>query len=403
LHNKHVLLITSTNLACNPRCRKELDLLYQSGAVVTVLAFNLHNWSETQEAAIRHQYPAVKFYYLDASRATFWPWLIASIFEKICRLLAAWMPRHTAIAAYAVSKRSWLLCRWVKKNTNRYHLVIAHNPAAFYAALLIGKQQQIPFALDIEDYHPGEAGMATVKPSLQLLMQQLIPAAAYTSFASPLIQSAVQKLLGDTVKHGIVVNNYFPSGYFFLNEKPLPEVLQLVWFSQNIDHGRGLEQLLPVMEQYIGKATLTLIGNADTDFCRQHIQDKKHIQIMASLPLPQLCATLALYDAGLALEPGKDENNNLALSNKILSYYQAGLYIVASTTPAQTLFLQQQPQHGICTGLTQDALTSTINWLIEHKHMLRQQKAARFANASATGWQQEGGLLLREWMRVLTD
>ena len=49
-----MLLITSTNLACNPRCLKELRLLIALQAKVTVLAFNLHNWTTSKEVTLNN-------------------------------------------------------------------------------------------------------------------------------------------------------------------------------------------------------------------------------------------------------------------------------------------------------------------------------------------------------------
>ena len=66
--DKHVLLITSTNLACNPRCLKELRLLIALQAKVTVLAFNLHNWTTSKEVTLNKEFTAVTFHYLETTK-----------------------------------------------------------------------------------------------------------------------------------------------------------------------------------------------------------------------------------------------------------------------------------------------------------------------------------------------
>ena len=52
------------------------------------------------------------------------------------------------------------------------------------------------------------------------------------------------------------------------------------------------------------------------------------------------------FDVGLALEPGFSTNNKLALSNKLFSYLQSGLAIIASDTTAQQCFISEYPEVG---------------------------------------------------------
>ncbi len=73
------------------------------------------------------------------------------------------------------------------------------------------------------------------------LMSELLPHANYITFASPLIKQKIvnQMLLPETcIKE--VINNVFSKNEFSIHEHHIAgDKLQLVWFSQNIDYGRG--------------------------------------------------------------------------------------------------------------------------------------------------------------------
>ena len=60
----------------------------------------------------------------------------------------------------------------------------------------------------------------------------------------------------------------------------------------------------------------------------------------------ELTAFASQFDIGLALEPAFSRNNDIALSNKIFTYMQAGLAIIASNTTAQQQLLKKYPKIG---------------------------------------------------------
>ncbi len=402
LTNKQILLLTSTNLTCNPRCLKEVQLLVGLGAVVTVVAFNLHNWSDSHEKTINKELPTVRFHYLESTRKDLIPWVIASLVEKSARNLFQFFPRNIYLAAMAVSKRSWYLLRWSRRSKLKPDLIIAHNPAAFYPAYTSARLHTIPFAIDVEDYHPGESTESAVKNAVTFLMTKLLPLATYVSYASPLIMEFSKKIAEGIHKSDIVINNFF-AAQDFDDVVTIPNgKFKMVWFSQNIDYGRGLEELLSVFESFDQIIELTLIGNPKEKFCEQYLKNKNGIKILSPMPSSALHKEMANYDVGLAIEPGKDINNSIALSNKILTYFQAGLYILASDTPAQIKFLEAHPNHGIATSLSKYPLSNTINTLLQSKNQIRYEKEKRFKNTAMYNWENESKPLVAQWQAMIT-
>ena len=108
--------------------------------------------------------------------------------------------------------------------------------------------------------------------------------------------------------------------------------LRLVWFSQNISAGRGLEYILPPLKKFVGTIELHLFGNLDGAFYEAHLKPMKNVFIHEPLPQKKLHNNLSNYDVGLALEIATDRNRDICLTNKLLAYFQAGLFVFASDT-----------------------------------------------------------------------
>jgi hypothetical protein len=404
LLNKKILVLTSTNLACNPRCLKEVKLLVDMGATVTVVAFKLHNWTTEKEREINNALPAVNFHYLEATRNDFLTWFLSSIIHKAGSIFSVVFPSNLLLSAMAISKRSWVLFNYIRKAGLKPDLIIAHNPPAFYPAYRLAKNTAIPFALDIEDYHPGEGTGESLKKSVTQVMKQLMPLAVYNSFASPLIKEHSEKLLiNGRVNNGLVINNVFANAEFdYSIKKNTHSKLQLVWFSQFIDYGRGLEKILPALDKQSNGLTLTLIGNLRTAFFTNEISSRKYIHCIDSMSQKELHLQLSQYDAGLAIEDaGSDFNRDICLTNKIWSYFQAGLYIIASDTTAQQLFISQYAQNGICISLDAENLDHQINSLLQNKQQIRIAKSVRIEQAASVNWENESAILKQKWNDVL--
>jgi hypothetical protein len=403
---REILFLTSTNLACNPRCLKEVRLLASADVRVTVVAFQLHNWTTEKEKELNNELKTVRFHYLDAGRHPLLPWLYASFLEKICRVIRKLVPANVRIGAIALHKRSWSMLQWVKQNKKKYHLVIAHNPPAFYSAAWLASKTGSAFALDIEDYHPGEGHDPAEQQGSMLLMRRLQERAAYVSYASPLIKEYSQRLMGHKGEGSFfVVNNTFPRSDF-KRPRPVPgrteERLRLVWFSQFIDYGRGLEKILPSLDNFSDAIQLTLIGSMRPDFHNREVAGRTYIDCRNALPEKELHLALGDYDIGLALEDGSvDLNRNLCLTNKIWSYLLAGLFIIASDTDAQRRFLEDFPGHGLCCTLSADQFIPAIAACVADRTAIRENSARRFDNATAAGWEKESLLLVRQWKKTI--
>jgi hypothetical protein len=397
---RHILFLTSTNLACNPRCLKEVRLALASGARVTVVAYNLHNWTTAIELRLNKELSGVSFCYLDASRKPLFSWLLATFLERLGRILSARLPRSEFWAAMGVGKRSFQLLRWVNNSGIRPDLVIGHNPMAFYPAARMAIKASCVFGLDVEDYHPGEGNSHSEQMCAAHLMRRLLPKAAYVSFASPMIREYSERLVAPARDRSwIVVNNSFSRADF---PKPYADKVdgpvRIVWFSQFVDYSRGLEKILPVLDGFNDRIELTLIGSARPDFIAHEISGRHYIRCVDTVPQQELHRMLSSFDIGLALEDGKtDLNRDLCLTNKIWSYLLAGLYIVASDTQAQRRFLVENPEHGFCIDLEGKNVAGALDDLFGRIAAVRAKKQVRYEQAKSMSWETESEVLTTEW------
>ncbi len=390
----HILFISTHNLASNPRLVKEMQLALDNGFTVEVICFRFRNWSY----AINHRLldsfraRAVKFHCIEAGKEGGMGWFFSVLYEKYYRLAARIYKLKGYKLAMAVSRRNYLLIRALKK-IKQADRVIGHNPGALYATAFAAKKLKASAGFDVEDYHPGEGHDIFLQGLTRQFMQELLPAMDYVSFAAPLIREAVKNDVGMEGSNWITVMNYFPAAEF-VAPKNIEGPLQLVWFSQNISGGRGLEYILPVFKNFTGQIELHLYGHVDESFYETHVKGIENVLLHKPVPQKELHSGLSSFDIGLALEPKKDLNNDLAVSNKLLAYLQAGLFVLATNTRAQKQLLNSMAGHGFITELEARAFENTLQELLDKKEDIRFEARNRFEKIKKMCWEEEAKGLL---------
>lgn len=351
---KKVLLVTTANMTCNPRCYKELTALVNSGYKVSVLKFDIRNWSEEYETRIDAAHPEVEWITLDTGRRSKLGWAVTTIVGKLAVKLQKLLPKNLAITSYAIEKRSWLLNNKLKQIASQYDLLIAHNLGAFLPVYNAAKKDGLPYGVDVEDYHPGEYDDATPEQFARQLMQGTLKDAAYVTAAAPLILEHTIKDVPAIKDRSVVVNNVFQLALQpKFQELPLNDgdVLKLVWFSQNVGLDRGLDDVIGALNQINDfSIELTLIGNCtehNRQFFKAMLTNAKHTLVFKKpLPEKELMQELAHYHIGLALEIVHNLNKRICVANKMSTYLLCGNAIIASGTEGQELFMKQYPGIG---------------------------------------------------------
>jgi len=297
--------------------------------------------------------------------------------------------------AHAVSRRNIGLIKAIKKIQSA-DWVIGHNPGALWATWFAGKKLNCKMGFDVEDYHPGEGNNTQQQQLIKKIMKDLLPKMNYVSFAAPLIMNEVKKDVGNDNLNWFSILNYFPEEEFSSPQINIGGRLKMVWFSQNISAGRGLELIIPVVKANPIKIELHLYGNIDYAF-RDKWLLAENIIIHEPQLQKELHRALGLYDVGLALEIPEDLNRDLCITNKLLAYAQSGLYILATNTIAQQSFLENHPKAGVCFNHRKNNSSFVLNSLLEDVYSIRQHRLARFENFKKTNWETESVKLMEIW------
>lgn len=380
---KKILFLTTSNLATNPRLVKEMDLAIELGYRVSVISFSFENWSAELNDQIKKRFvSSIELTEIPGGRKPILPWLLSTFFHELNKIYYLFTSNNLSVISFALIKRTWLLHNELKKKRAQVDLIVAHNPGSFYPAYIYSKKTKIPFGIDVEDYHPGETNDSVQSSMMKKMMQTVLPAAAFVSAASPLILEKIKEDCNKELKWTEIVLNYFDQDQFISPVHTKKEKLQIVWFSQYISERRGLEQLIETMNYFLNEVELHLYGSLNEDFYKKYISTAANIVIHPAVPQNELHEQLANYDIGLAVEDASTNlNRDICLTNKLVSYFQAGLYILATDTSAQKQFLKQYPEHGIVTKLKREDLKDAIEIMIDEKIKLRQTAIIRYNNS----------------------
>jgi len=403
MSKKKFLYILSGNLSTTPRALQSIKTALNNYKV-DIIGVNRNNiWKELDKKLVNEN--NLNYKLISLQRKPFFQWFFCSIIHKIAKLIYPFFSKNLKITAYASSKTMFLLNNEILKTIKKYDFVIAHSYSSFYPAYKLSKIQNIPFSVDIEDFHPGENISTTPKKEIarrKFLLKNILPKAVYLTFASPLIGKHSLELLNNNIPENFLVNNCFSQNEFQFDENK-SEKVKFVWFSQNISSGRGLELVIPAFYSFKEKVEITLIGNLYSDFYEKFLVNYSEI-LKFEKPLPQkeLNLKLSEFDIGLAIEVSNiDINKDIALSNKIFAYAQSGLYILATNTQAQKLFIQDNHDLGIICEQNTLSVVNQIEIIINDIENIRKNKQNRYNYSKKLAWENESKKLLKMWNSIL--
>jgi glycosyltransferase involved in cell wall biosynthesis len=378
---------------------KEIRAALEAGYKVSVMKFDYNNWTNDYEDAIEKKLEKVEWIKISGRRKPLLPWLAATLTSFISSKLLTIAGSNARLISYALDKRSYLLNKQLKKLNPNYNIVIAHNPGAFWASCSYATNNKIPLGIDIEDYHPGEYCDKKQSGYMKLLMDKVLPAAAYITAASPLILKYSEKSNAENHK---VINNVFS-----LQQQPsfkniaVDNKLKLFWFSQHIGLDRGLQDIIAAMNLVDSYSVdLTLVGNCNEDVkvtLQTQLTSSKHA-IIFKQPIAEtaLIEEASNHHIGLALESGANLNRNLCLTNKIFIYLLAGNAIIASDTDAQKDFAASNPESIIIYKVGDaQALANILHTTYANTTQLEEmRKSAYNAASSKYNWEAEQQVFL---------
>ncbi len=354
-------------MAANPRVWKEANALFRAGYDVTIRttfydAAKLKQDIELLDAGIKYT-ASVN---LIKGQGSFGDRIVSRAWRKIFFTVKKFTGRDSKhLLAYSPSKQ-------VKKAFSEHaDLYIAHQETGLiigYELLKKGKK----VAFDFEDWYSRDY-LTQLRP-VELLRNyesKALEAGWYITCPSHAMSKALQ-LAYNTLKAPAVIYNGFS-----INETKALGFIQkqrgtMVWTSQVIGPGRGLEKLLTCLREVRVGLELHLVGASDILYQKtlQTLLSGTEHRIFFHAPRPhaELLSFISRFEIGLALENAYPDNKDLTISNKILQYLQAGLKILATSTQGQA---EVADACRGCVGLLD--IHTTENWAAVIEELLQVQ------------------------------
>jgi glycosyltransferase involved in cell wall biosynthesis len=406
-----VCLITSGQPSANPRIVKEATRFAIAGLRVVVIYVPLSTWADEFDKKIFNENANITWI-----RTGYHPKkdILGYKFARLRRKLYAIGFKYFRFALNVPEYGYALFAKELKKSAIKIQadLYVAHNLGALPAAALASKRWHAEYCFDAEDYHRGETKQGSLQNLLTIAIEdKYLPKVKHFTAASPLIAEAYKAIFPE--KQFTLINNVFSKKFLQPVLRHEPNILSLFWFSQTIGKNRGLEDIIQALKQCeVTSFRLTLLGN-----CSREI--KKYFTDLASIDGSKKVAIFFLdavcpdkvfeiasrHDIGLSLEPGRDRNNQFALSNKVFAYLLAGNAVIFSSTPAQQLFFEENPGIGFlytCGNIKE--LSYILKHYSENSELVEEHKknASRLAS-SKYNWEIESEKLMTITNSALKD
>lgn len=411
MKSNHVCIVTPGYLASTPRVVKEADALAAAGLSVRVV----HGAGDiAEQRAMDRDLAAGKpwgAHAVDWSAATpagrrlrslarlrhhFWSRLPERLLRAPRRVALAYGRIVPELARAAASAPA--------------DLYVGHYPDGLAAAASAAAGRG-RLGFDAEDLHGAEyddrAGPGPRDRLASRLLDAWLPRCAHVTASSRPIAEALA--LRHRLSAVAAVHNAFP-----LSERPSSgapardrdgDGPSLYWFSQYIGGGRGLEDVVLALRDVRRPWRLHLRG----------VADPRHVALLRDLlgpraadlrvhpyaPPGEMIARAAEHDLGLATEAPTSLSRRLCATNKLFTYYVAGIGIVATDLPGQRSVIDATPGAAVSyRSGDHAALAARLDALL-HPAPLAAIKAASAAGARHWNWERESAVLVESALAAL--
>jgi glycosyltransferase involved in cell wall biosynthesis len=350
---KNVILISSAQPSANPRLIKEAKTLFDTGYSVSVIWCPLSIWADELDRKLITDFPDINWvkggYHAKSQPIMYW---YARVRQKIWQLVYKFVGDQSDAAIKSLVLFSQELTSIALEH--KADLYIGHNLGALPATVKASKKYNAKSIFDFEDYHRGELEKNAINTKMTIKVEnRYVPHISSVTAASPSI----------SLRYGMVfpyhlsttINNCFPLEYAVEQVKLVSQhPLKLFWFSQYVGKKRGLEAIITSMSFFSDKSiSLTLLGFTSAEMRKYFLNlmidlnlSEDQLTFLDPVKEVDIVSIASNHHIGIASEPGRDLNNDLALSNKIMMYLLAGNALLCSDTVSQKDFLDLNPSIG---------------------------------------------------------
>jgi glycosyltransferase involved in cell wall biosynthesis len=229
------------------------------------------------------------------------------------------------------------------------------------------------------------------------MMKIILPKANYCSFAAPLIQLEVEKHFPNQSSNWFTVINGFPQSEFTEPKGIKSAKLRVIWFSQNISAGRGLENFISVMGEFENDIELHLVGELSNENRKLMFNSRHNIIIHAPMKQMELHQFLSTFTVGLVTDPPINRNRELAITNKIIAYSQAGLYILSVSADGHDQFLTESELNFRIIENDKKEIRQALVYLISNHDAIKNCQHKQYKYACVNSWESINSKLTEIW------
>lgn len=392
MSGKKICLVSDHHLCTNPRAWKEAKSLAANGYDVTIVTVFTSAAAKQRDEELLATLPpnisyvaAVSFIEGDISFAKK---LAYKATGKLARMAKRYLGVDSPYLLNSTPKA--IFSKAIEINADLY---ICHiDCSLFVGKRLIEEGRRV--AYDFEDWYSHDYLVPTKPVTMMKNLEQFaLRHGAYVTCPSHAMADAIADEYG--VRRPHVIYNGFPQEQLY---DSAVEDNSIVWFSQTIGPGRGLEKFITVLQDVQSPVSLHLIGDI-SDAYREKLaamfagSARHQLVISPQVRHKDLHRLLCGHAIGLALEETHPPSRYTTVTNKILQYLQAGLKVFATATKGQREIAADF--EGVVWTVPPDdtaAWAAALNQIISTRKIERTEIVSRF-NKKYSWEAQEGKLL----------
>ncbi len=403
-------MLTAGHLATTPRMVKAADALAEEGYDVSVVSTRFMDWADKADRSIlASRWSRWRWTTVDYRRhGAFGRYLLTGIRMKTIRQIARVRRMKRISLGIAGRVRERALPELVSAAVSTRPRLIYGGGGALAATAIAAQQIGVPFALDLEDFHSAEDPPGAFFGVTEKIERRILARAALLTAGSRAIAEAYRSAYDLDV---LAIDNVFR----LPEQSPVPRewdgILRLYWFGQTVGPERGLEETIRAAGAAGIRSEFAIRGRASEeylDFLRTlsaEVAPSLDLSALAPGSPDQMVDLCRPYDVGMAIENPERHSQELALTNKSLTYILAGLAVAMTDTIGQhELGTDLGDGSLLCARGDTDALARGLKrWSTEPQTLATAKEAAWKAARRRWHWDhaEERGKLLEAIAGVL--
>lgn len=327
---KKITIVTGQHLIFNPRVWKEANTLCESGYEVTIFTtWYSTKYKQDDKLLLNTSITYLPSFSLIPTTGNTFSIFYARVLKKVANFI------FILFNVSSVYQIMYMPKKQLKNITNRItDLFICHQETG----LLIGKElikQGYKVAFDFEDWYSEDYNNSYRPVSLLKRSEAFaLKFGKYVTCPSRSIAHALEIKYETTIDVSVLYNSFPVKNYFNEQVEKIPN--SFVWFSQTIGRNRGIESFLSALQKITTPLNVHFIGNCTPEFKKKLfdlVQGTAHkIEVYQLLRHDELMIFLQKYQIGLALDTDISLSRKHTVTNKILTYLQLNLHVIASIT-----------------------------------------------------------------------